>query len=119
MGSERRISNRRKFGYYMPVKDNNNHEVIGHLSDISVGGFKLESKKSLVVNTVYHLQLDLTPDVSNRSYIVFFAKVAWSQPDPLSPLEFVHGFQIIRIMPDEQAIYDRIVQKYGEPVSKW
>ena len=119
MGSERRISNRRKFGYYMPVIDNNTHETIGYLSDISAGGFKLESQKSLVANMVYHLRLDLTAEFSKRSNITFFAKVAWSQPDPLSPLEFVHGFQIVSITPEEQMIFERIVEKYGEPVSKW
>ena len=37
MGNERRSSNRRKFGYYMPVKDSNTHEVVGYLSNISTG----------------------------------------------------------------------------------
>ena len=119
MVNERRNGTRRKFGYYMPVKDNNTHEIIGHLSDISPRGFKLESKKSLVINTMYHLQLDLTPDVSKRSFIVFFAKVAWSQPDPFSPLEYVHGFQIVSITPDEQSIFERIVEKYGVAEIKW
>lgn len=119
MGNERRSSNRRKFGYYMPVIDNKTQKIVGYLSDISSGGFKLESQKSIVTNTVFHLRLDLTPEFSRRPNIVFFARVAWSQPDPISPLEFVHGFQIVSIAPDEQAIYDRIVGKYGVTESKW
>ena len=118
MGNERRNSNRRKFGYYMPVIDNNTHETVGYLSNISTGGLKLESQKSLVTNTVFHLRLNLTSEFSKKSYIVFYAKVAWSQPDPISPYEYVHGFQIVSISPEEQMIFERIVEKYGVPVSK-
>src|SRR5512133_3691874 len=119
MGRERRSSNRRKFGYYMPVFDNNTQKIIGYLSNISSGGFKLESQKSLSPNSVYNLRLDLTPEFSRRSNIGFFARVVWSQPDPLSPMEFVHGFQIVSISPEEQAIFERIVAKYGVAESKW
>lgn len=113
MGSERRISNRRKFGYFMPVKDNNSNEIVGYLTDVSAQGFKLESQKSLLVNTVYHLRLDLTREVSNKSCISFYAKVIWSQPDPGTPLEYMHGFQIVSISLDDQVIFERIVAKYG------
>ena len=119
MGSERRESNRRKFGYYMPVVDNNTRKIVGFLSDISPQGFKLESQKILSINTVYHLRLDLTPEFSNKSHIVFFAKVAWSQPDPVSPIEFINGFQIVNIAPEDQVIFERIAEKYGVAESKW
>ncbi len=119
MSIERRISNRSKFGYYMPVFDNRTHESIGYLSDISTQGFKLESQKSVLLNSVYHMRLDLTPEFSKKSFIVFYAKAVWSNPDPVNPQEYVHGFQIVSISPDEQFIFERIVEKYGEPKSKW
>jgi hypothetical protein len=119
MGNERRSTNRRKFGYYMPVIDNATQKIVGYLSDISPRGFKLESQKSLVANTVFNMRLDLTPEFSRRSNIAFFARVVWSQPDPISPMEFVHGFQIVNIGLEEQAIFDRIVGKYGVAESKW
>lgn len=103
----------------MPVVDNNTQKIVGYLSDISSGGFKLESQKSLVTNSVFHLRLDLTPEFSRRQNIVFFARVVWSQPDPISPLEFVHGFQIVSITAEEQAIFERIVAKYGVAESNW
>jgi hypothetical protein len=118
MPNERRISNRRKFGYYMPVVDNSTREVIGYLSDISSRGFKLESPKSILINNVYHLRLDLTAEVSKRSNITFFAKVMWSQPDPINPYDYIHGFQIVSITPEEQTIFEHIVQKYGIAESK-
>jgi hypothetical protein len=119
MGSERRNNNRRKFGYYMPVIDNSTQKVIGYLSNISSRGFKLESQKSLTANMVHHLRLDLTSEFSKKSYIVFYAKVVWSQADPVSPMEFVSGFQIVNISLEDQAIFERIVEKYGVVESTW
>lgn len=119
MPSERRTSNRRKFGYYMPVYDNSTNECVGYLSDISARGFRLESQKALVVHTVYQLRLNLTAEISKTSYIGFFAEVVWSQPDPITPIDYIHGFQIVSIAPGEQATYQRLVEKYGQSESKW
>ncbi len=119
MVSERRTSNRRKFGYYMPVFDINTQKIVGYLSDISPRGFKLESRMSLKPDTVFHLRLDLTAEFSKKTNIVFLAKVAWSQPDPVVVLEYINGFQIVSIAPEDQAIYERIADKYGVAESKW
>lgn len=103
----------------MPVIDNSTREVIGYLSDVSSRGFKLESQKSLVAHTVYQLRLNLTADIAKISYIVFFAEVVWSKPDPINPYDYIHGFQIVSITPSEQAIFGHIVEKYGVAESKW
>lgn len=118
MGNERRTINRRKFGYYMPVVDNNTQECVGYLADISSQGFRLESQKPLVINTVYHLRLNLTSEISKLSSIAFFAAVIWSQPDPVIPNEYIHGFQIVSITPGEHAVFQHIVAKYGKADSK-
>ena len=113
MANERRSSNRRKFGYYMPVIDNNTREVIGYLSDISVRGFKLESQKNIIAHSTYHLRLNLTPDFSTKSYIEFIAEAVWSQVDPIVQYEYNHGFQIVSITAEDQVIFQRIFEKYG------
>jgi hypothetical protein len=114
MQNERRNINRRKFGYYMPVIDNRTQQCIGYLSDISSQGFKLDSQKPLTVNTDFSLRLDLTPEISKRAYIVFFARVIWSQLDPINPNDYINGFQILSITPGEQEIFQRIVETYGK-----
>jgi hypothetical protein len=119
MQYERRMTNRRKFGYFMRVIDNNTQEIIGYLSNISSRGFQLESQKPLTVHKDYALRLDLTAEIVNKSYIYFIARAVWSQPDPINPNEYIHGFQIVNISPYEQQIFQRIVDKYGTPESNW
>ncbi|MCX6067069.1 MAG: PilZ domain-containing protein [Chloroflexi bacterium] len=80
MLDERRAIKRRKFGYYMRVIDNGTQELVGYLSDISSRGFKLDSNKRLTVDKDFNLRLDLTSDVSDRSFIVFAARCRWSGP---------------------------------------
>jgi hypothetical protein len=115
MENERRAVNRRKFGYYMPVMDTSTGECVGYLSDVSLKGFKLESPRTIQVNSEYSLRLDLTSSVSSRAYILFKAKAVWSQPDTILPNEYLHGFQITNMGPEEQEIYNRIIDTYGQP----
>jgi PilZ domain len=119
MQNERRITNRRKFGYFMRVIDNNTKEIIGYLSDISTRGFQLESQKTLTIHKDYALCLDLTAEIVNKSYINFVARAMWSRPDPINPNEYIHGFQIVAISPYEQEIFQRVMEKYSKPESKW
>jgi hypothetical protein len=102
----------------MRVIDNNTHELSGYLSDISPRGFKLDSQKALMINKDYALRLDLTPEISNKPYIVFVARAIWSKPDPINPNEYILGFQIVNISTFEKVIFQRIVEKYGIPESK-
>jgi hypothetical protein len=119
MDYDRRKIKRRKFGYYMQVIDNETHELVGYLSDISPQGFKLDTQKALPVNQEYTLRMDLTAEISEKSYIAFVARAMWKKPDPLDPASQIEGFQIIGITPYEKGIYQRIVEKYGKPESTW
>jgi hypothetical protein len=119
MADERRTSKRRRFGYYMRMVDNNAHENIGYLSDISSRGFKLDSSRPVQVQRDYSLRLDLTPEISEKPYIVFIARSKWSNPDPTDPTSFIQGFEIVNIAPSDREVFQRIVDKYGSPESKW
>jgi len=119
MADERRFNKRRKFGYYMRVVDSNTHELVGYLSDISNRGFKLDSAHPLTVDKDYALRLDLTPEISEKSFIAFVARTKWSQPDSTDPFAHNEGFLIVNIAPRDAEIFQRIVDKYGVPDSKW
>jgi hypothetical protein len=119
MADERRVIKRRKFGYYMRVLDNVQHELIGYLSDISPRGFKLDSTRPLVVNRDYSLRLDLTPEVSDKSFIIFTARSKWSNPDPTDPNSFIQGFEIVNISVHDAEIFQHMVEKYGTNESFW
>ena len=115
MNNERRTVNRRKFEYYMPVIDIQTQESVGYLADISPLGFRIDGTKPIKIGSEFSLRLDLTSDISRQSYIVVQAKVVWSQADPVMPNEYLHGFQILSILPDDQIIYQQIINRFGKP----
>jgi hypothetical protein len=119
MEEERRNTKRRQFGYYMRVVNNSDSSLVGYLADICPGGFGLDSPSRLVVNKEYNLRLDLTPEVSERPFINFIACVKWSQTDVSDPGSYVEGFQITKISPHDEIIFNRILEKYGKPESNW
>jgi hypothetical protein len=79
----------------------------------------MDSEKPFLVNKDYTLRLDLTPDVSDRSFIIFIARSKWSKPDPLDPTTTVDGFQIVNISPHDEEIFFRILEKYSVPDKKF
>jgi hypothetical protein len=110
---ERRNTNRRNFGYYMQVVDDRTQELVGHLADISPRGFKLDSPHVVPTGNDFRLRLSLTSDVASKSYMVFIANSRWCKPDPLDPTAYNIGFEIKNIAPDDNQIFQQIVEKYG------
>ncbi len=112
---ERRKLDRRDFSYYMRVMNERTGELIGHLSDISTGGFKLESKNPIIENLEFLMRMDLTNEVSEKDHFVFSARSRWCQRHPIDPLLYNVGFQIIDMAPEDLDIFIRIFEKYGSP----
>ncbi len=119
MNREKRSDERRKHGFYMRVTDNNTHERLGYLTEISLRGFKLDTPKILETKKDYALRLEYTSEVVEKPFIVFIARAKWSQLDPITPNEYIVGFQIVSISPAEQEIYLGIVEHYGLFEHKW
>ncbi len=115
MNNERRKNHRIKFGYYLRVTDDNTHEIVGYLSDISPQGFRLECPRAVVIGQKYTLRLELTSQLADQPFITLDALAIWNQPDPVTPYEFIGGFRIVGISPPDKEIYDRILEKYGTP----
>jgi hypothetical protein len=116
MKIDQRIDKRRKVEYYMPVMDNNTHEILGYISDISARGFRLESEKTLTASKDYAMSLNQVSDISSSPYITLVARAVWVQPDPIIPNDYLGGFTIVSISQNEQKIFQRIVEIYGTPV---
>jgi hypothetical protein len=115
MLTERRKYERHINGDYMRVIDNSTEEIIGYVTEISMGGFRLESPKNLTVDKDYTLRLEYALEEKDKWYIVFVARPKWIQPDPITPFEYILGFEIVNIAPSEQEIYQSIVENYGQP----
>jgi len=114
--SERRSVERREFSYYMRLVDNDTQELVGHLMDLSSGGFKLDSQKPIPPEKDFRLRMDLTSEVANKPSMVFVARSKWCQQDPLDPFVYNVGFQFINISPSDFNIINRMIEKYGKKI---
>jgi len=110
---ERRKLNRKDFSYYMRLIDSDTQELVGHLVDISSGGFKLDSQNQIPLNRDYRFRMDLTSEVANKPSMTFVARSKWCEVDPLDPFLYNVGFQLINISPGDIEIFNRMMEKYG------
>jgi len=113
MPAEKRKLARRNFSYYMRIMDEVNGQLVGHLIDISTGGFKLDSSKAIPLNKDFRLRIELTGEVANKNFMIFAARSRWCQPDDIDPSSFNVGFQITNMSPSDFEIFNRIFEKYG------
>jgi len=98
----------------MRLVDSDTQELVGHLMDLSSGGFKLDSQKPIPPNKDFRLRMDLTSEVANKPSMVFVARSKWCQTDPLDPFVYNVGFQLINISPSDFNIINRMIEKYGK-----
>ncbi len=113
MPAEKRKRDRRNFSYYMRIMDETNGKLVGHLADISTGGFKLDCSSALPTNKDFRLRIELTNEVANKSFMVFTARSRWCQSDDIDPSSFNVGFQITNMAPSDFEIFSRMFEKYG------
>jgi hypothetical protein len=105
---------RKDFSYYMQLFNNETQELVGHLADISSGGFKLDSLNLIPPNTDIQFRLDLTSEVASKPFMVFVARSKWCKVDPLDPFCYNVGFQLIGISPEDIEIFNRMIENYGK-----
>jgi len=116
MSDEKRQKSRRNFSYYMRVLDDASGRVIGHLSDISTGGFKLDSKYAVPLNVDLRLRIDQTGEISNKSFVVFTARARWCKSDREDPSMYNVGFQLIEVSAEDYDIFVKMLNTYGKQV---
>ena len=115
---ERRRLDRRTFSYYMRLMNERTGELIGHLADISTGGFKMESLKPIASDVDYRFRIELTSDIANVPFMVFGARSKWCQRDHIDNNTFNVGFQITDMNPGDVEIFSRMFEKYGTKGSR-
>ncbi len=111
--AERRHLDRRQFSYYMRVTDESTGQLLGHLTDISTGGFKLDCQKAIPLNARYVMRIDLNPEIADKQFMIFSAISRWCQPDRFDPTSFNVGFQILEMTPGDMDIFVRMFEVYG------
>ena len=110
---ERRRLPRRNFSYYMRIMNENTGELVGHLADISTGGFKLEAAKPIPQNRDFFFRIELPGDISDKAFMVFGARSRWCTKDRFDPMLYDIGFQIVNMNPGDFEIFSRMFDKYG------
>ncbi len=113
MESERRKLSRRNFSYYMRVTDEVTGKLIGHLSDISTTGFKVDSSQVVSLNADFRLRIDQIGEISNKLYIIFKARPMWCQQDQFDPNMYNVGFKIVDMTPGDHDIFLKMFNMYG------
>ena len=113
MATERRKLARRNFSYYMRVMDEVTGKLVGHLSDISTNGFKLDSQKPIPLKMALKLRIDQTGEVSNKRYLSFSAQAIWCQVDQFDPNLYNVGFQILNMTPSDYDVFAKMFNAYG------
>ncbi|MBI2333288.1 MAG: PilZ domain-containing protein [Chloroflexi bacterium] len=114
MAPEKRKLQRRNFSYYMRVLNKDTGELIGQITDISTGGFKLESTKPIPVNLDMALCIDQMGEISSKSFIVFAARTRWCDRDPYDPTIYNVGFQLVNMTPADYDVFVKMFNAYGE-----
>ena len=114
MASDKRKLPRRNFAYYMRVLNKESGELVGQITDISTGGFKLESTKPLTVNMELELCIDQVNQISMKSYIAFRARIRWCDRDHYDPSIYNVGFQLVDMTPADYDVFVKMFNAYGE-----
>ena len=102
----------------MRVMGEVNGQLVGHLADISTGGFKLDSASAIPSNKDYRLRIELTNEVANKTFMIFLARSTWCQTDPIDPPASNGGFHITNMAPSDFEIFSRMFEKYGSQGSQ-
>jgi hypothetical protein len=112
MADKRKID-RRDFTYYMQVTDDLSKQLIGYLTDISTGGFRLDSPKQIPAGLDFRMQIQLTADIADKTSMSFIARSKWCHTDHVDPNTYNVGFEIIKMTPSDMVIFQRMFDKYG------
>ena len=110
---DKRVEKRKDFSYYMQLTDATTRTLVGHLADISTGGFKLDSDAPFPAEKEYRFHLALTPDVASKPFMIFKARSKWCHADPIDPFVYNTGFHLIEMHSEDRDIFNRVLQLYG------
>jgi hypothetical protein len=104
---------RKELSYYNPIFDNDTREIVGHLADISTGGFRMDSSNPIPIDKDFRFRMNLSSEVADKPDMVFIARSKWCKADPIDPYIYNIGYQLIHISPGDIEIFNRMMEKYG------
>ena len=113
MVTNRRKMDRRDADYYLSVTDPVTLRPRGIMTNISLGGFKLERHEQIPNGEVDHFRLDLTKDIAPQPFLVFTGRSKWCQPDTIDSSIYNVGYEIVNMSAQDAFIYQSVFEKCG------
>ncbi|MES9871620.1 MAG: PilZ domain-containing protein [Candidatus Sedimenticola sp. 20ELBAFRAG] len=109
--SEHRASQRKAVQERITVIDINSGEEIGHLANISLGGFLLITDQHLSLNNLFQLRLLLPNAINGIDSIDLGAESLWCQATTVADTNWV-GFHIIDISDENMQIIEELIDSW-------
>ena len=100
-----RLSKARMFSITNLLTD----RLIGHMNDVSQGGFKMSTWKPIETKTIYDLRLSLPEDLYGSNYIVFAAECVWCEKQR-SPNSYLAGFRLWSVTPENSHRIEQLIE---------
>jgi hypothetical protein len=108
----RRKINRRYLLYFVRVYDATTHQQIGNLVDITPQGAMIVGQSPIPEEIPICIQLELTPEISEKPFLEFQTKSKWCHPD-LEPSLYNIGFEILELSAQDSRTIQKIVETFG------
>ncbi len=107
--TEIRKRRREQLLLYLNVIDQNSHQTIGSIGDITIDGMMLLTKQPLTLQKDYHLFIEDSTASQTTRQIPFIAKCLWTKPDA-NPDYHCNGFSFVNPSQSLQDSIQNIIQ---------
>ena len=107
---DKRKHRRANLVYYLKVHDLDTEQCIGHLVDISLGGFKMISEFQIIPGNCHHFNIYLPEDHLHKSFSVK-TKACWSKTD-VNPDYIASGHRFTELSPKDTKFIKMLINRY-------
>jgi hypothetical protein len=108
--AEKRTHRRASLVYFLKIHDLDTEQCVGHLVDISLGGFKMLSKSLTIPGSDNHFRISLPEDHPKESFTVK-VRNCWSKTD-INPDYFASGFCFIALSLESIKLIKMLIHLY-------
>jgi len=108
---EKRQFRRANLLYYLRIRDLDAGKNIGHLVDVSFGGFKMVSKSIMEPGNTYHFEIDLPEEYSFQKSFAVKGRSCWCKTD-VNPDYYASGFCFIDLSLENFRLIKMLMQQF-------
>ena len=113
MTNEKRKIERRTVSYYIPVTEAGTPRLVGVILDISLGGFKIDSREQIPSGRIKNFYIDLPNDIAPESARIITGRSKWCHPDYIDPNSYNVGYEFVNMSKANEIALQRIFENFG------